>query len=73
MAPFDESYATDPMSGLAAEVRKIQPYQATKIYRCPGCNQEIARGIGHVVVVPLGRTDERRHWHQSCWSRGLLN
>ena len=49
------------------EVRRVQPYQAEKAYLCPGCNQEIAAGTGHVVVVPPGAPDLRRHWHSPCW------
>jgi hypothetical protein len=49
------------------EVRRVQPYQAVKTYRCPGCNQDIAAGTGHVVVVPLETPDLRRHWHSPCW------
>jgi hypothetical protein len=49
------------------EVRVIHPFQATKEYRCPGCNQEISAGTGHVVVVPLDAPDLRRHWHHACW------
>ena len=49
------------------EVRRVQPYQATKVYLCPGCNQDIPAGTGHVVVVPLEAPDLRRHWHSSCW------
>jgi hypothetical protein len=52
-----------------AEVRTIQPYAATKSYRCPGCNQEIAPGVAHLVVVPLAAAEERRHWHISCFER----
>ena len=51
----------------AVEVRRIQPYQATKAYLCPGCNQDIPPGMGHVVVVPLVAPDLRRHWHHGCW------
>ena len=51
------------------EVRHIQPYQAIKTYRCPGCDQEIPPGMGHKVVVPRLAPDERRHWHTSCWFR----
>ena len=51
------------------EVRRVQPYQATKTYVCPGCNQEIRPGTGHVVVVPLDAPDLRRHWHHPCWER----
>lgn len=50
------------------EVRRVQPYQATKEYVCPGCNQEIGIGVGHVVVVPLDTPDLRRHWHHACWA-----
>lgn len=49
------------------EVRRIQPYQAAKAYLCPGCNQEIPAGTGHLVVVPLDAPDLRRHWHAPCW------
>lgn len=51
----------------ALEVRRIQPYQATKTYVCPGCNQDIAQGSGHLVVVPVEAPDQRRHWHGVCW------
>ncbi|MDA8288260.1 MAG: hypothetical protein M0014_07355 [Actinomycetota bacterium] len=60
-------FVTDPLSGETAELRTIQPIAATKAYRCPGCNQEIAVGVGHVVVVPLGDPGGRRHWHHACW------
>ncbi|HEY8546058.1 MAG TPA: hypothetical protein VIL36_13460 [Acidimicrobiales bacterium] len=49
------------------EVRRIQPYQATKRYICPGCNQDIPPGTGHLVVVPREAPDLRRHWHHACW------
>lgn len=49
------------------EVRRIQPYQATRRYLCPGCNQDIDPGIGHLVVVPTEAPDLRRHWHDVCW------
>ncbi len=50
------------------EVRRVQPYQATKSYLCPGCNREIPAGTGHVVAVPLEAADLRRHWHRGCWA-----
>lgn len=49
------------------EVRKVQPYQATKTYRCPGCYGEIPPGLGHVVVIPLSSPEDRRHWHTPCF------
>jgi hypothetical protein len=55
--------------GEPVEVRHVQPYQAVKPYRCPGCNHEIAVGLGHEVVVPTLAPDLRRHWHSGCWHR----
>jgi hypothetical protein len=28
-------------------------------------------GLWHLVVVPDGDPDERRHWHTDCWKREL--
>jgi hypothetical protein len=50
-------------------VRHVQPYEAVKAYRCPGCDHEIPPGLGHEVVVPLAEPDLRRHWHTGCWFR----
>lgn len=50
------------------EVRRIQPYQARKVYRCPGCDHDIAVGLGHLVVVPAASPGDRRHWHHACWT-----
>src|SRR6478752_6203363 len=33
------------------DVRHVQPYQADKTYRCPGCDHEIRPGEGHKVVI----------------------
>lgn len=48
-------------------VLPVQPYAARKRYVCPGCDQTIAAGEGHVVVVPEHEPDLRRHWHRACW------
>ncbi len=37
-----------------------------RVYRCPGCAQEVVR-VAHVVAWPVGQSDDRRHWHTSCW------
>jgi DNA-directed RNA polymerase subunit RPC12/RpoP len=50
------------------EVREVQ---GDKEYRCPGCDHVIRTGVRHLVVVPAGATDERRHWHVECWRREL--
>ena len=42
-----------------------------KDYRCPGCEQLIRAGTGHVVAWPadeLGSVADRRHWHTGCWA-----
>ncbi len=62
-------FLNDPLTGRMAELQQVQPYQARKEYLCPGCNQEIRPGVGHVVVVPLGGADLRRHWHRPCLER----
>ncbi|MFM7224729.1 MAG: hypothetical protein ACKO1Y_04740 [Actinomycetota bacterium] len=53
----------------AVDVRHVQPYQAVKTYRCPGCDHEIRPGEGHEVVVPRAAPEDRRHWHTGCWHR----
>ncbi|HSL59789.1 MAG TPA: hypothetical protein VK866_18210 [Acidimicrobiales bacterium] len=58
----------DPSALGEVEVRRIQPYEATKRYVCPGCNQDIPPGTGHLVAVPQDAPDLRRHWHRGCWT-----
>lgn len=46
--------------------------RAVKVYRCPGCDHEIAIGVAHVVVWPAegnpeSGMEDRRHWHTPCW------
>jgi hypothetical protein len=53
----------------SVDVRHVQPYEAVKPYRCPGCDHEIRVGEGHEVVVPRDRPVDRRHWHSGCWHR----
>lgn len=53
----------------AIEIRTVARHQATKVYRCPGCDLEIAIGLAHVVVVPQEDPSARRHWHARCWTR----
>ncbi|MEU6130160.1 hypothetical protein ABZ805_13405 [Saccharopolyspora sp. NPDC047091] len=51
-------------------VRTVPAAQATKTYRCPGCDHEVRPGVGHVVAWPAdeqGDVADRRHWHSSCW------
>jgi hypothetical protein len=54
-------------------VRQVAAANATKPYRCPGCDQEIPPGVGHVVAWPVHQSgaEDRRHWHRSCWQARL--
>jgi hypothetical protein len=61
------SWVDDHPDGFEVEVRRVQPYQSAKPYLCPGCGREIPANTGHLVVVPAGAADLRRHWHQACW------
>jgi hypothetical protein len=38
---------------------------------CPGCEQLIEEGVGHLVVIPEEAPDLRRHWHRGCWYKEL--
>lgn len=59
----------DYTASAECEVRRVQPYEATKAYLCPGCHRDIPAGTGHVVAVPVDAPDLRRHWHRGCWDR----
>ena len=58
----------DDWNGREYEVRTVTGTNATKAYRCPGCDQLI-RGGNHLVVWPVDDIDaeDRRHWHRACW------
>ncbi|MFZ4584878.1 MAG: hypothetical protein ACOYNI_06575 [Acidimicrobiia bacterium] len=64
---FDPDHDAALRSGFDA--RFVQPYEAVKEYRCPGCDHEIRVGEHHVVVVPTTDSTLRRHWHKACWNR----
>jgi hypothetical protein len=49
-------------------VRRITGSTSTKVYRCPGCDQEIRPATPHVVAWPSLALDRRRHWHTPCWN-----
>jgi hypothetical protein len=46
------------------DVRRVS---GEKAYRCPGCDHVIREGLWHLVVIPDGAPDDRRHWHEHCW------
>ena len=71
-APHAESFGQREQGpgGLDYHVRTIAGSRATKVYRCPGCDQTIVVGVAHVVVWPedaFGGGEDRRHWHSGCW------
>jgi hypothetical protein len=49
----------------------VRQVTGTKVYRCPGCQQDIRAGVQHLVVGPDHDPDDRRHWHTECWRREL--
>jgi len=51
-------------------VRHVTGSAPGKTYRCPGCDQEVAGNIGHLVSWPAdgpSGAEHRRHWHTPCW------
>ncbi len=50
---------------------EVRATSGGKPYRCPGCDHVVRPGTSHLVVVPEGRVEERRHWHSECWRREL--
>ncbi|MGY1812004.1 hypothetical protein [Blastococcus sp. SYSU D00820] len=72
----------DPVEEAADGDWVVRPVtgSAGRVYRCPGCDQEIRPGTPHVVTWPAyardsdldpwdteSATDRRRHWHTVCW------
>ena len=40
-----------------------------KRYRCPYCEGAVEPGTRHLVAMPVGSPDERRHYHSGCWAK----
>ncbi len=70
-APESGGEISDPITNLLSTSRKVQPYQARKLYLCPGCQSDILVGQGHYVVIPNDDPSARRHWHETCLKRAL--
>lgn len=64
------SQAREQWRGEEFLVRRISGSDAAKVYRCPGCDQEIRAGLAHVVAWPAydAGAEDRRHWHTGCWA-----
>jgi hypothetical protein len=74
--PLRSATATRLESAADGEwvVRSVPGASSAKEYRCPGCQQTVRAGIGHVVTWPageLGSVGDRRHWHTACWAHRL--
>ncbi|GAA1874827.1 hypothetical protein GCM10009836_64990 [Pseudonocardia ailaonensis] len=72
-APLSSGIVTHSESGPDGEwaVRHVPGGSSVKTYRCPGCDQVIPAGVGHVVTWPAGEygtVEDRRHWHLPCWN-----
>ncbi|MFD4998447.1 ATP/GTP-binding protein [Streptomyces buecherae] len=60
---------TESWQGEEWLVRSVVGSAAGKYYRCPGCDQEIPPGVGHLVAwQSYVGVDDRRHWHRGCWN-----
>lgn len=66
---------TEEFRGGVWVVRPVNGARAVKVYRCPGCSQQISVGVPHVVVWPFDASvglgdgvEDRRHWHTPCWA-----
>ena len=70
--PVDPGRTTPDAPGWAlAQGYEVRAVGGQKSYRCPGCDHEVRAGVTHLVVVPVGDADARRHWHTECWRREL--
>ncbi|MEU7817971.1 hypothetical protein [Pseudonocardia sp. NPDC049154] len=72
-APLSSGIVTRAETGPDGEwaVRHVPGGSSVKDYRCPGCDQLIPAGVGHVVTWPTGEwgsVEDRRHWHLPCWN-----
>ncbi len=67
-APRPRSAAPAWAEAAGYEVRELA---GEKPYVCPGCDHSVRPGLRHLVVIPDGMPDERRHWHTECWKSEL--
>ncbi|MEO7262207.1 MAG: hypothetical protein ABI047_13285, partial [Jatrophihabitantaceae bacterium] len=52
-------------TGSATAARTSAAGDSARPYRCPGCDQLLPAGLGHLVAWPADDLDasDRRHWH----------
>ncbi|MBV9821617.1 MAG: ATP/GTP-binding protein [Actinobacteria bacterium] len=61
---------TENWRGVDYRVRSVTGAASPgRTYRCPGCDQLLAAGTGHLVTWPAhdAEATDRRHWHTACW------
>jgi hypothetical protein len=68
-APVVREHA--PAWASADDGYEVREVAGDKGYICPGCDHAIRPGLRHLVVVPVGEADARRHWHTKCWQSDL--
>ena len=60
---------------LGPESMRLEGYEVRnasnrlKRYRCPYCDGWIEPGSRHLVAIPAGEPDARRHYHAGCWAK----
>ena len=70
--PVDAARTTpDAPAWAQAPGFEVRAVGGQKPYWCPGCDHGVRAGVAHLVVVPVGDADARRHWHTDCWRREL--
>lgn len=77
--PLSTTHAASVKKSDGTWMVQTKPASASasaKSYVCPGCQQPVSAGVGHLVVWPTvasigsaSAVDERRHWHTACWNR----
>lgn len=64
---------TVTFAGQEWTVQPVRGNDSGRSFTCPGCQQQLSAGIGHIVAWPthsiggLGGVEDRRHWHEPCW------
>jgi hypothetical protein len=67
--PLRESQTYEAGPDGEYTVRRLSGSATGRVYRCPGCEQELPAAIPHVVAWPAdGDATDRRHWHTGCWA-----
>lgn len=64
------SVQTVRYAGQVWAARHVRGSGEGRVFRCPGCAQDLPDTEPHVVAWPqdgLTGLENRRHWHATCW------